>query len=241
MGKKLDEEPCPKCKKPVSVSASRCPYCQTDYSKEEMAARSTQNKQGIAVGCGVLIALVLLLAMCTANNAPSDETEIAAETPSTVASPKDQELQFTGLYRLVIETGKDCDKANTSAVEALGQVGSGKANVYAAFPIVDNAEKTCREAVDRYGSISVPTVFPQSMQTSLRESIAKCKAGYEARVFGLGTVKEVMDGDARPSLVQSFQENQQLAQAGVMLCAAGLADVGIKLGLSPDEIAAAAK
>lgn len=237
MGKKLDEEPCPKCKKSVSVSASRCPFCQTDYSSAEIAARQKQNKQGIAFGCGALVVLALLLTMCQAIDASDDSPDEPAETLATAASPQDQKLQFSGLYRLVISTGKECDTANTRAVEALSLVGSGKSNVYTAFPIVDNAERVCQKAVDRLVSLSVPTVFPQDVNTSLRKSIDKCMTGYQARVSGLGTIKQVMDGDSRPSLVQAFQEDQRLSQAGVMLCIAGFTDAGMKLGLTAAEIA----
>lgn len=190
----------------------------------------------------MLIVLVLLIGWCApVAPGPSDDAAETAEVTEPVQQESrqatgDQKAQFTSLYRRTLNIGRACDAANTVAVAALNDLASGAADVYSAYSKANSAESACTDAVDKYGALLVDATFPDEIETELRESIDRCETGYQARVSGLGTLKEVMDGDARPSLVQSFQDNQQLARSAVMLCAAGFSDAGLKLGLTVKEL-----
>lgn len=187
----------------------------------------------------LLVVVILGLSWCTARDSETDLAE-ANEEPAqmveAVASPADQKSRFLALYRKVAGMGKECDAANSEAVSSMGQISGGDASLYEAFEKVDRAEKLCGDTVSAFRAIPTASGYSSDVRSIIDKALDRCKSAYEARVSGLQTVKQVMDGDSRPSLVQSFKDDQEIAKGGVLLCVAGLTDAGLKTGLKADEM-----
>lgn len=62
---------CDYCKKNIDVSATRCPYCQGEFTPEQVAARKKETNKAAGIGCVVLLVLVALITMCSGR--PTDD------------------------------------------------------------------------------------------------------------------------------------------------------------------------
>ena len=92
MSKKKDhwsDQPCPACKKPVSVDANVCPYCQHEFSDKEKADR--KNTKLAAVGCAILLIMGIIGGVTMCSN--DDSGPIEAGSAENNSSAPD-ELEF---------------------------------------------------------------------------------------------------------------------------------------------------
>lgn len=55
--------PCPKCRKPVAASATRCPHCHSDFTPEEIAGQKRTFKRYLGIGCGGVLAFFVLVGL----------------------------------------------------------------------------------------------------------------------------------------------------------------------------------
>lgn len=80
--------PCGYCKKKIDINATRCPYCQAQFTPEEVAARK-KDASKIAFGCLAVIVLIALVSMCsgTDDKAPSGSTASTTAAQQTLGQP----------------------------------------------------------------------------------------------------------------------------------------------------------
>jgi hypothetical protein len=115
---KWNESPCPECKEPVAVDATRCPRCQASYSSLVIAGRKKANAdaQKWGVGCIALIGF-LLLAMCGFGHSDSTQTEgVASEAPMPKPGTATDQVK-SGVKELndeIMAAVKPCDEAGKS-------------------------------------------------------------------------------------------------------------------------------
>lgn len=241
---KWNEIPCPACKEPISPSATKCPYCQTEFPPEQVAARVKNHRQGIGVGCLVLLLAVLGLGYCGSQlEEPSvvvENSTAAASEASAVAEEKSVATAakpgFIGLWRDVLRLAKPCDQLNSAAIDAVAKAGAGSASLVDAYGIASDAQKTCQETWLAIGRLSPPDGLSKEQEKATKKALDACDTAYFSRKESLETMLEVIDGDQRPSKVQTYKERGELAQSGILVCIAGLTGVAGELGVNFDEI-----
>lgn len=128
---------CPKCKKMTPVSATKCPYCTTDYTDEEMASRKRQHRQGL-IGA-ILVMAVLIFSLTRCISGLDDDTGI---------SPNGYEfIEIRGLnnYAMIVPAEANADEMVVAAKEKCGErdiclvLGwQNRADVARALPMTDN-------------------------------------------------------------------------------------------------------
>ncbi|WP_082456233.1 Ltp family lipoprotein [Novosphingobium sp. Leaf2] len=77
-----NEIACPRCKEPISISAEICPYCRTEFTREEVANRKKEHWQNILGGCILLIVLLCAVTYCSGkseNLTEADDANLTAE------------------------------------------------------------------------------------------------------------------------------------------------------------------
>lgn len=75
---KLNDQPCPFCKEPVSADAIRCPHCQADYTTEQVAERKAaakKNSRSMGIGCLVLVILMFFFVSTCSDDDVTDGRE----------------------------------------------------------------------------------------------------------------------------------------------------------------------
>lgn len=100
---KWNEAPCPRCKEPVAVIASRCPHCTTEFSAAEVAARKKANNGALIGGLAVLVLLGFGVQKCATGDtsaeiaAPAGSSPVMGSTESLmVSSPAKPEATQAG-------------------------------------------------------------------------------------------------------------------------------------------------
>lgn len=82
---------CEFCKKNIDAAASRCPYCQGEYTPEQVAARKNDGNKNMALGCVGVLVLVALVGMCSGGSgtdtASPPEAVTAAQTALSDPAP----------------------------------------------------------------------------------------------------------------------------------------------------------
>lgn len=93
MTAKWNDMPCTSCRKQISVDATRCPYCQTDFSPEQVAARQSQQKKALAAGCGglvLIVAIIMALSQCSGEPTVNDKPPELAAIEQPIILPCDE-------------------------------------------------------------------------------------------------------------------------------------------------------
>ncbi|MFN3456484.1 MAG: Ltp family lipoprotein [Novosphingobium sp.] len=80
---------CEYCKKKIDVAATRCPYCQAEFTPEQVAKRKKEATQA-GIGCAVVIVLLALIGTCSGGS--NKKTAALSEGTATYA-PQYQEKQ----------------------------------------------------------------------------------------------------------------------------------------------------
>jgi hypothetical protein len=235
---KWNESPCPECKEPVSVEANRCPHCQAGYSSGVIYARKKANadSQKWGIGCVALIAM-LILGMCSfggGNGSKSDETTAETPAPKAGSAPPETTSAVKKLNDDIMAAVKPCDEAGKSLAEIGGGLGNGRASVYDGYSAASNVESACRSSWSEVGKIEVSPVLTGPAKTKAEEALETCENAMIAKQMGGEAMKEVFDGDMRPSKMNEAKEKTSIAQAGTIACVAGIfataAQAGVELG-----------
>ncbi|ESZ86343.1 MAG: hypothetical protein Q27BB25_14755 [Blastomonas sp. CACIA14H2] len=110
------------------------------------------------------------------------------------------------------------------------------ASVYDAYNAADQAESTCRKSWSEVGDVTIPAGLSAANQKKAEETLEACQNAMIARQTGFATIKEVLDGDARPSKVAEATEKAERAKGGILVCAAYLAEIATIHKLDIDEL-----
>jgi hypothetical protein len=238
---KWNESPCPECKEPVAVDATRCPHCQAVYSSGVVDARKKANADGQkwGVGCVVLIG-VLLLGMCAIGGNESSKTEEAAsDAPPPKAGSASPEVTAAvkKLNDDIMVAVKPCDEAGKSLAEVAGGLGKGRASVYDGYSAASNVENACRNSWSKVGDLEVPAALAGAAKAKAEETLETCENAMIAKQMGGEAMKEVFDGDMRPSKMSDAQEKASAAQAGTVACVAGIFSTAMQAGVELEKVA----
>lgn len=190
------------------------------------------------IGCGVVIALLILLGVIGAL-ADGDQDKgtkpSASPSPGPSASPSSDgqaaaRATFLANYRAVLAAAKPCD-AMVGGLEAAAKTGS-PLTMY-------QAAKAGQEACDTaWGEIRKIEAAPLEGAAADREkeALKTCGTAYFLRQRAMETAMKVADGDAKPSTLSSFQEDMQTGQAAVLMCVAQYMQAAEPAGVKLDAM-----
>lgn len=241
---KWDEIPCPECKEPVAFNATRCPHCQAVYPQSMVEGRkaSHESTQKWSLGC-VVIVIILLLSMCAFGGS---ENETVADNPigneSSVAVPaagsanESVTAAVMTFHDDIMAAVNPCDVAAKSLAERADGLTTGATSIYDAYSLAARVEDACRESWRVVGDVQIPEALQGAARESAEGTVEACENAMIAKQMGGEAMKEVFDGDMRPSKVDEARRMSEAAQAGVLACVAGIFDTGIKAGVDVGKI-----
>ena len=239
---KHDEIACPECKEPVSWDARRCPHCQSVYSQEVIDAREKQHKNSnkIAIGCLGVIVLVVL-GMCAMPDSDTNEVaqsssdaEMAGTAPE--ATPVQLKAAVQEFNDGIMSAARPCDSAGKALANASDGLTNGSTSMYDAYTLAAGVENSCRESWERVTRVSIPAVFQGEVLTAAKEAHETCGNAMVAKQMGGEAMKEVFDGDLKPSSVEAARQKVDTAQAGLIACVAGIYDTATKANVDFSEL-----
>lgn len=241
---KWDEIPCPECKEPVAWNATRCPRCQAVYSRQQIDARKQthMSSQKLGAGCFAVVAL-LLVGMCafTGGDEPSSNTssasnESSAEVPKSGSASPAVVAAFTRLNDDIMAAVDGCDRAGKALAERVDSMTKGSGSVYDAYSIAARMENACRESWRLVSGVDVPSDLNGAARDSAEKSRDVCENAMLAKQMSAEAMKEVFDGNMRPSAVDDLRQKANTAQAGTFACVGSIFDTGIKAGVDVSKL-----
>lgn len=237
---KLNESPCPECKEPVSVEASRCPHCQAVYSSGVVFARQKANADGQkwTIGC-VSVVGILLLAMCsTGGEDDSKPADSAVESPAP--KPGSASVDVTNAVKKlntdIMAAVKPCDEAGKSLAEIAGGLSNGRTSVYDGYNAASSVENACFNSWSLVSKLEVSSALKGAAKTQANDTLETCENAMVAKQMGGKAMKEVFDGDMRPSKMNEAKEKASTAQAGTIACVAGIFSTALQAGVELDKV-----
>jgi hypothetical protein len=209
--------------------------------REQMQANKLPVWLQIVVGIfGALLIILVLIAInaddpepdnTEQESAQSDISEIAEVSDKVKAQRQaDMKIFWTGLLRNV----ERCDSTNNAAIEALQNADS--LGIYAVYEKASDAMNDCSDSWMNFNDLKVPSSLSSDQSEMLAEYKDDCQTAYFSRKESLETMLEFIDGDDRPSVVQQFKEQAQMAQQGGIACIAGIMSVAMETGLKASDL-----
>jgi len=191
---------------------------------------------GVVFGFLALIILIISFAPDpedVAETEPSaSQTKVDAITPDKNSSAKADILVF---WRSMAGNIQPCDQANTAAINALRNVS--ETGVYGAYEIATTAVDRCSDTWLGFSKLKIPKSVSSEEHSQIEGAIDTCKTGYYSRKGSLETLQKALDGDMRPSVVQSFKSDSQFAQNAAISCIATVMSIAVANGLNEKDLA----
>ncbi|MEW4466290.1 hypothetical protein AB1K62_00480 [Parasphingorhabdus sp. JC815] len=160
-----------------------------------------------------------------------EQDEPAITNTSAEAEKKAAILQYWKSFAANI---MPCDEANTAAIEGLQNTEA--IGIYAAFDLAKTAENRCADTWLGFNKLEEPEILGEAQTDILEKAKKDCGVAYFTRKQSLETLQKAIDGDMRPSVVQSYKEDSQFAQNGALACIATVMSVAMENGVTSDEL-----
>jgi hypothetical protein len=234
---KKGEALCPHCKQPSSVKAVHCPHCGITFTQAEIDVRgqadnyasavSKDDKTAGLIGCAAVIIAILLLATCVGG-----DDKIEGDAAKTAASRTgDPKLDVIALYDSVKSTVAPCDAAASRMADAMQ-----RGDIVPAYRAANQAEDACLGTSSEIRKLDVPGSVTGEHRKTLEEALEACDTAYVMKWSGARKVKNIVNGDAKPSDVVELEDTTKLFQSGQMLCVGGIVAAATALGATATEL-----
>lgn len=235
---KWNELPCPECKEPVASDAARCPHCQAVYSAEQIEARKNLHKssQKWSFGCLAIVG-ILVVGTCATMGDEEEAAEFSSssgsanEIPEAGSASATVTTAMTEFNDSIMAAVSGCDAAGEALAEASEGLTTGATSIYEAYSLASGVEDACRESWNRVSDIDVPSEFEGRARDAAEEALETCENAMIAKQMAGAAMKEVFDGDMRPSRMEDAQQKAEVAQAGTLACVAAIFDTASKAGV----------
>ena len=220
---KPDEKACPNCAETIKRSARGCRYCGYQMTADDDAAEAARTKEKIkngAIGCGGLLVLTGLIAMCSGGSS------------QPAGDPKEALIDA---YRTMLAQAKPCDAASAKAAEA-ADAASQNSDTVAWYSAASAAYEVCQQAGYELGKIEAPTGLPGDATPKTAKAIEACQNAYYARAAGYQTMMKAIDGEVRPSVVAELKQQMKSSEAGTMVCLLGFMGAAEDAGIDINKL-----
>lgn len=242
---KRDEIPCPECKEPVAWDATRCPHCQAVYPASWVEARkaSHQSTQKWGIGCLAIIG-IFIVGMCalggggdnesTGDRSRSDQSSV--DVPPAGSASRGVTAAVKKLQDDIMAGVAACDAAGKALAARADGFTTGSTSMYEGYRLAAQVEESCRASWREISEIEVPAALTGAARTRAEEALETCENSMIAKQMAGEAMKEVFDGDMRPSKVEDARQKSQTSQSGTIACVAGIFDTANKAGVNLTKV-----
>ena len=231
---KSNEFPCSRCKEPVSIDASKCPHCQTVYYEAEIKVRKERHASNQKWGLGCLTLVVLLaLGMCMSGGKDNTtgSTDDPTEMPAAGSATPNVTAAIVKFNRDIMSAVSGCDSAGKSLAEKVEGLPKGKVSIYDLYPLAAGVEEQCKDSWRRVKDIELPSDMSDGVNIALEKVKDSCETAMLAKQMGGEAMKEVFDGNMKPSAINDAKQKAEAGQAGTLACVAGIFTAAGKAGV----------
>lgn len=234
---KKGEALCPQCKQPSAVGSVLCPHCGVTFTQAQIDARQQADsyastiqkgdKKNGLIGCAAVIVGVLLLGTCM-DGGDKEAGDAANPVATKTGDPK---RDVIALYKSVLSITATCDAAGSAMAKVMQ-----RGDLVPAYRAADETENACLGTGSEIRKIEVPESITGEHRKTLEDALEACDTAYVMKWAGARKLKDVVNGDAKPSDVVELEDMASQFQRGQMLCIAGLAAAATSLGATAADL-----
>jgi len=234
---KKGEALCPHCKQPSSTKSVICPHCGATFTQAEIDARrqaesyssavSKDEKKAGLIGCAAVVVAILALATCIGGDGNSG----ANGTKNAASQTGDPKRDMIALYDSVKSIVTPCDAAASRMADAMQ-----RGDLVPAYRAADLAEDACLGTSSEIRKLDVPESVTGEHRKALKDALEACDTAYVMKWSWARKVKNIVNGDAKPSDVVELEDMTKLIQRGQMLCVGGIVSAATALGATSVEL-----
>jgi|GEM_PF-5063472 len=168
---------------------------------------------------------------------PSSMPPSPSPSPAPTVDPERvrTKMEMLTSYALLMATVKDCDAASSALEPELK-----RGDPIRAYRAAEVAESACLPVASKIRDFEVPDGLDEKNEDEFKTTLERCADTYVERWNAAGTLKSVIDGEARVSTMAELQRSTERAQSGVMLCSLGFVSAAMSAGVTQAELEALA-
>jgi len=154
----------------------------------------------------------------------------SAQSVPQAAAPS-AKADATAIYRNVMDTVADCDRAGT--------VFSTRAESGDAITTYRAAEVMlleCLEVPRKIEAIEVPNSLGRDVHEQMTTALKSCSSAYLMRSSGAKSAMQVLDGDSSVSKIADLQKDLEAAGSGTLMCAGSLVAAAMATGATTKDL-----
>lgn len=164
------------------------------------------------------------------------EAKTVAPEPAVVKATGLTQAEFTGVWSDVKARMERCDGPTRRAAEVLSQ-----GDVYAAFGPTKAAAAACEDVWLKMSNVPLPRAAKGEVRKAMSEAIDTCETAMFAKREALQSLLKALDGDQRPSTMETITSEMERGKAATMMCGIGFLSAAEKAGLVLPEMEEAMK
>jgi hypothetical protein len=180
--------------------------------------------------------------MCVSSGNEQNTPKDASSVQSTQSLPKSGSAgpsvtaAMTRFNDDIMGAVSTCDEAGKALAQRADGLTSGTTSIYEAYSLAARVEEACRESWSRVSDVDIPPALTGAARDAAEKARETCENAMIAKQMGGEAMKEVFDGDMRPSKVEDARQRAETAQAGTLACVAGIFDAAGKAGVDMSKI-----
>lgn len=209
--------PCPACKKPVEVGATKCPHCQTEYTPEQIAEMKGGVKAGLIAIAVIFVAIFLLVWTCSGED--EDTQQDQAESPVAVTfTLNDAQQGGVDFVRAVQMQAISCSSDVERAQDEVNKAAGGTSDAVEAYRVLSQAEKSCASAVADIRQIDIDILANAKASGAGKEALKVCSEAAATRQQAMALGKQVLEGENGIKVAADFRDKLSDANSSDQLC-----------------------
>lgn len=199
----------------------------------------------VAFGCLGLVGFLFFMGVIAAIVGADDKIKQGATpdnqikaTPTPMASVQSPEVarKFFQSFRSDLMTQlKRCDDAGVRAQDVLSHLKS-QVDIVNAFELASSAEETCRDVSLVVDDLEISTEIPSKAADLARIARSVCSRAAATRQSQLSTLKTILDGDDKPSMLSGFRAQSDGVAAANLMCVAKIFAAADAVGLKAEDL-----
>ncbi|MGE4430909.1 MAG: hypothetical protein AB7E05_09255 [Sphingobium sp.] len=185
--------PCEKCKKKIDIRATVCPFCQTQFSADEVKSR----KKGAAMGC---LLLVLVIGGCTwwigkDENSASPPIENQMDISALAFEATGAQQTAIDFSRSIWMQTLSCEGTVDQVQGQLDKLAEGRTSLVDAYSSARSGAGSCESDLKLLKETDLSPLKDAKAIEIAKQALASCVAATEKRVGSLRKLQTFLNGN----------------------------------------------
>lgn len=228
--------PCGKCKKDIAISAEVCPYCQSEFTPEEIKKRKSDARGGCIFVIAAIIALLLWIGSCSKDKVPDNAAVVTEEekTGAETEAKKSETIELSDIQsnavsyaRAIILSTMSCEYSVDSVERQINKFAQGEVSLVDAYSTAKSNAESCRHDLQSLKEYHFDDLKDPEAKKIAKTALNHCVLATEHRIKAIRKIMEYMNGDGDLDSAADYKSGLAAGRGDYAACKltlAGLAE-----------------